>query len=954
MSKYFSLVCIASALLSVAVCCEPVEITPQVMSPSQAPFLVDVSAGIRSSTKSSMSVSEDDIQDINIYAYRGGILEAEAYGKGTSISLELLPDSEYTVYALANVGEIHAPAYESQLGQISITPDKMAMCCREGRTKTFTDSDRSLQLELSRLYAKYILELDDALQNCSYTVSSVRVINHADSVLPFSGASAASGTSAGDYASADDLSKLNSGEKVCFYVLENCQGVLLPDNADPWKKCPENIPSDKRDLCTYLHIEGTWSTEGAVADMSINLMLGTDNCTDFNVVRNTAVSITLSLEDSGTLKSNWKVVLDSLEDKRNLSFTSSKATVMQEDGWVAVPLNVQPSDMTFYAKVSSPEVFAAKVENGKVYVKGLYDGDKRPEATLEVSSWDYRHTASVDLTLDYNYTPIPDLQVELPEYYGQYSSVELPESSDDTPIVVETAGHQVVFSPSGKSGCEMWTDEDVEYYAMYDDNVLIVRPVGRSVSSSFSITKYKSRNTYDISAELPVLHMADGLISEAGNREYDNGRALYYDSIVGLSLCAPDGSKLDMSTFKVPDSLLPILGVSDSYEPFCSLYKKPSFSTDEDSILGYEESGYGVEGSEYLAENDNLAKLYLYGIGDYPEGGQQYGFKSEIPLACGVSLTANSVVNAIEAFPDQRYLGNVFNYQMAPGDMRSYSSAIDFSSGGQCLVPSVNTTMWVVRHIDSSGDHLSPQNAFSSSESDTYSRGVMMSGYDLEFSELSSDNYPSCGAMALKGMVVNPHNRKSFEGYYTFDLVLYLSVGCYVNFPSASGGKLRVGFTPFSEYSQSSLWRTCFPSAIKVKSKYDNNVYKISMFGNNVVGETFAVSGYEPASSLESAVSQLENNVSLFDFDFDFSASSATISLASFGGIGGFVDLMGKDNVSLDRDGILTPSLSSLKDGHYGYYYLVKQSTHPCFDHGDKYNGLENYIIEAAYEDISL
>lgn len=952
MSKYFSLFCIASSLLSVAVCCEPVEISPQVTSTSQTPFLVEVSTGIRSSTKSSMSVSEDYIHDINIYAYRGGLLEGEAYGKGTAVSLALFPDKEYTVYALANVGEVHAPASESQLGQICINPDEMAMCCREGRTKTFTQSDCRLQLELSRLYAKYELKLDDALKNCSYAVTSVEILNQADSVFPFSGASAASATSKGDHASIVDLSRLNSGEKVHFYVLENCQGILLPCNTDPWKKCPENIPADKRNLCTYLHIEGIWTTEGAMANMSINLMLGTDNCTDFNVVRNTDVSITLSLEDSGTLKSNWKVNLDSFEDERNLSFASSGAVVMQGDGWVSIPLNVQPSDMTFYAKVSSPEIFDSKVENGKVYVKGLYDGDERPEATLEVSSWDYRHKASVDLTLDYNYTPISGLEVELPKYYGEYACFSLPEHGDGVPVVVETSGHRAIFASSGRTGWEKWLDEDVEYYALYDYNMLVFRPVGSSVSTSFSITKSKGRNTYDVSTTLPRMRMGNGLVSEAGNMEYDASRNLYYDSITELFLCDQDGSKLDMSIFKAPDVLVSsgALAISEPYEAFCSLYGRPSFSVDEEPILGYEESGYGVEGGAYLAANDNLTKLYLYGIGDYPDGGSQYGFKAEIPLDCGTSLIANSVIDAIEAFPEQRYLGNVFNYQLAHGEMRSYTASIDFSSGGKYHTPSINTFMWAVQHIDAAGDHLSPEDAFSSSKSDAYSKGTEMSGYDLSFKELGPDNYPSCGAMALKGTVVNPHNRQIFAGYYTFDLVLYLPVGNYVKFPVSSGGKLNVGFTPFVESSADAVWRSCFPSEIKAKSKYNDNSYVISMSGNNLLGETYAVSAYEPAASLDAAVSQLAGKTSLFEFEFDFdfslslSSKSSALSVRPRPGT-----IVPTDDILFDRSFV-----SPLYDGSWGYYYLVKQYTHPCFDYGDKYNGLENYIIEAAYEDISL
>jgi hypothetical protein len=114
----------------------------------------------------------------------------------------------------------------------------------------------------------------------------------------------------GDYASAADLAALNSGEGVSFYTLENCQGILLPDNDDPSQKLPQMIPG-KEDLCTYLEIGCQFGESGLFdGDVVYRIYLGLDDCTSFDVPGNACINVMLTLTDDGLKQVSWKVQSD--------------------------------------------------------------------------------------------------------------------------------------------------------------------------------------------------------------------------------------------------------------------------------------------------------------------------------------------------------------------------------------------------------------------------------------------------------------------------------------------------------------------------------------------------------------------------------------------------------------------------------------------------------------------
>ncbi len=940
-------------LLSVGLicCCEPVENEPSLSVSSQRlSFNVNAGAG----TKSSRGFDETAIDDLNIYAYRDGILDAEVYGLGANLTIDLLPQVQYVIYALANVGEVHAPARESELSSLVLSPNKMVMVLREGKSCRFDDSVSSISLELSRLYAKYILRIDrQQMENSDFEVESVRVLGEATTVQPFAGASSATSCSNGDYASETDLAALNSGEEVAFYVLENCQGVLLPDNSDPWKKSPENIPLKYRDLCSSINIAGTWSTPGASAQMNVNLMLGADNCSDFNVVRNTAVSITLSISDSGTLKSTWRIMLDDLEDERRLAFTSDETTIMQEDGWTEIPLEVYPSDMTFFSKLVSAENFETKVENGKVYAKGLYDGDQRPVDTLVVESWDGRQRDTVALTLDFTYTAFPEAEMHIPQYYGEYGTIQLPEAQEGVPIVFSSAGKEVIFSTETVGdGIGYWYDEasGVKYWFMFDEELIVFRLEKEGGSAAFDVTRYKSRSSAEFKTVYPNLFLERGQVSEGGNRLYSKDKDLYYDSTIKVYLASSEGEQLDQSHFATPQALFDTgyCGVSDLYEAFRTDYGLASFECSAKS----DEMGWEVEDSAHTSEiyfyeaHNYIAEIYLYGLTEYAGKNTIYNTLANLSLTNGKVLEAHSVVTTLEAFPSQRYLGNIFNNQIAPGTYRSYSTAIDFTGSGKYIAPSPYGTSWEVKHIQGGGIYTDQTAAFDNAADDDYSECAGMSGLSMTFSEMTSQRFPACGAMALKGTLTNPHNGKSFTGYYTADVVLNVYVGCAVDFPSVESGNLVVNFVPFCEYSKAeyaNLWYTHIPFELMARSSIDSKSYhiiipKASSSSYSESTTSLILPGYNPAATLLSAKQQLTGKLSLFEFGFTTTGSysvEAEYSLAS---------------LLLDRSGMgQRNDTLEMSDGTCGYYNLVRHYQRPGINNGILYNELEKYLLEFAY-----
>lgn len=378
--------------------------------------------------KTKALLPEDGVGNINIYAYHDGVLYSDGYFSGQNIRLELNGGLDYTIYALANVGEVPAPLQESELNNVRCgfpDPSLMPMCCREGVSVNFS-RDGSIDLTLTRLLAKISLRLENRLSQCSLDIESVQLMQTPSEMQPFVQGSKITGGVDGQAASAEQLEKLKNGEYIDLYMLENCQGVLLPDNDLPQKKNPWNI-ADKAQACSYLHIRGQWSTYGAEADSDVRFYLGRDACSDFNVVRNTNIVISLLLTDNGIASNGWKAELSNLDDVRAVTATSDYFNIYYCDDWVKAPVEIEPSNLTVFATVygsegNISEDVECEVRNGEVYLRAMDKGPyfSKKSAILHVCTWDYLQVVRVNVRLFYKPGEFDAYDAYIPSTAGEW------------------------------------------------------------------------------------------------------------------------------------------------------------------------------------------------------------------------------------------------------------------------------------------------------------------------------------------------------------------------------------------------------------------------------------------------------------------------------------------------------------------------------------------------------
>lgn len=276
-------------------------------------------------TRSSISPDESKIYDLNIYAYRNGMLVDEVFASTSSEGVLHLPVGyAYNIYAVANMGYQASMSSEEELvesfayaiGDVSMIEYGVPMFC-VGRNVFVTKSTRNLTLQMKRLAAKIMLTVDKASLLDGLRVNSVRLCQSASVLRPFkwekSGGSrvlAAGEATMGDQATDEDLMRLNSGETISFYTLENCQGVLLPNNKDPKMKVPDRLGKKQR-LCTYLEAVCSFGPEGIFdGEVCYRIYLGLDSTSSFDVPGNSCINVSLMLTDEALQQVSWKVDAD--------------------------------------------------------------------------------------------------------------------------------------------------------------------------------------------------------------------------------------------------------------------------------------------------------------------------------------------------------------------------------------------------------------------------------------------------------------------------------------------------------------------------------------------------------------------------------------------------------------------------------------------------------------------
>lgn len=282
---------------------------------------------ITENTRSSISPDEHLIEDICVIAYHekdGRLAAIQTEKTEEDIDIELR-SGIYNIYVTANMGTFDAPADESDLEssvyRISSLQDlgESLPMCWKGKAEIKAGEVTTIDVSLSRLVSRISFRVETGILE-GLEIDSIRLRQGAGILRPFmeSGSRTISADEGidGDYATEDDITRLMKGESISFYAVENCQGNLLPDNTDPWKKVPDNI-GDKAGLCTYVEMVGRWNDDADYeGHVTYRFYIGEDATGNFDIKRNSQHNLTVYLEDTSFDKINWKIDASQMGNRR--------------------------------------------------------------------------------------------------------------------------------------------------------------------------------------------------------------------------------------------------------------------------------------------------------------------------------------------------------------------------------------------------------------------------------------------------------------------------------------------------------------------------------------------------------------------------------------------------------------------------------------------------------------
>lgn len=376
-------------------------------------------------SRSSCLTGEDEITAVQLFVTDadGDIVDDVFSGGGFPVSFKGRVGETYRLYAFANhPSEITGLSSEADIlgWEYSANLSEHFPCglpMAGVKEWTVTGRDAEVSIELTRLVAKLLLTLDKSLMSLhgNFTADSVRLRNCPSRIRPFAEGqkiSDAADAGDGDVAGEEDLAVFNSGGSVCFYVLENMQGDLLPGNGDPWAKTPENL-SSKADLCTYLEVEGSYSSPGYSGRDSYRMYLGSDNSSNFDLRRNSLYRLTfIPSEDNMRKEGNWKITASDWTDTRSMYFTSSLLIVMPGKE-MSLELKFSPADFGYVLSDSglSDVGLSYSAIGNTVTLSCAEDAQIGKSGLLTATSWDGRVETSCTVRVGSGRTTLSELSV---------------------------------------------------------------------------------------------------------------------------------------------------------------------------------------------------------------------------------------------------------------------------------------------------------------------------------------------------------------------------------------------------------------------------------------------------------------------------------------------------------------------------------------------------------------
>lgn len=338
------------------------------------------------STRSSLGDGVEEIFSgavLAVYDAETGLLDSEvripADRIGGKIDLSLPAGRTYNFYLLGNLwefsgdGQLRSPGFPADESGVVKMQYRMDGGASEGgyRRESFSEiaeygiplywekkgvsvSDGHLEVIMRRLFARLTVEIDhgglvggaaDGFVN-----GSLRVRQANCRLSPFSpqGSRAEKAEDildVGDYDAS--MSNAVKGEFV-YYVPENRQGVLLPENGDPDSKdmaaLREAYPGTGiENRLTFVEFEGNLGGESGFSGKTLyRFFLGKDAVKDFDIERNLSFKVSLGFRAETIFRPDWKLEVEGLSDRREF-FLSGELAGRLPDGQVAVVRKNRPA-----------------------------------------------------------------------------------------------------------------------------------------------------------------------------------------------------------------------------------------------------------------------------------------------------------------------------------------------------------------------------------------------------------------------------------------------------------------------------------------------------------------------------------------------------------------------------------------------------------------------------------
>ena len=319
------------------------------------------------------AVSENGIEDVNIFIYRNSSLAEHLYATGTSHKIDIAPGT-YSFYVVANMHRDMGDLSESNLMGYGITAptDEGTLTMIGTDTFTIDGTMQALSIPMKRHAAKvaYNITVDPAAGDIE--ISSIQLCSIPDREYLITDLTAPTDPASGFHDS--EIRKFPNGSKSAngvFYMLSNRRGDVSSITSQDQKN-PDKAPQ----YASYLRIRGR-SGENKVVDFVV--YLGNNMTTNFDVFPNEAHTY------------NITILSDSETDTRITSYT------LDVSDWWPRTYNVPDNDY------------------GELDVNVTNKGDYTFTGTLKITTGDGEKFAVGDGGWSFG----PDVELWIPQSGGQ-------------------------------------------------------------------------------------------------------------------------------------------------------------------------------------------------------------------------------------------------------------------------------------------------------------------------------------------------------------------------------------------------------------------------------------------------------------------------------------------------------------------------------------------------------